>query len=231
MKKAILYIFATLSLAVAGTACRTLPPVEPASPQSAALGLRLRTGAKILGLIDSSRVPTTVLFARVPAGRPATEAAALMPATFVRKDRYYLLNVDPRYRYCPVVAVFQAAAQTGTTAAISPGDDRTGYVFFARRTVEAACTEGAAPGNLSFLGDFHVVPHDEAPRLDNFQKHFMEVIVPGSSARFGQFFGPRFQADDARATRVERNPAARASFLERAGQDFAGSKWSPVLFP
>ncbi len=216
----------TFAILLVCAGCRVLPPVEP-RPELAALGLELRLHVEVFGIVPSDQIPATILFARVGAGQEPTAAGSVLPATWSRKDRFYLLNAAPGFRTCPIAAATGASAQNSNIPGTAQA--RVEYTFLPAKLVQALCRENLPPGHFTFLGRVRLGRASDRSVVDPVQKHFMEIVQPGSTARLGETFGPPVWPGSARDFTVDDTRAAADAFLTNAREDFKKTQWANWL--
>lgn len=166
----------------------------------------------------------------------ATESLPeLIPASFVKKSRAYLL--DPEPGSYTVVAVGSNIAPNWNRHSVADGvmrtvvnDDPGHVVVFPAELVEQTRTEVRA-GEVAFVGELRVRRglriNADVVAQDDLQPRIAERIRPGvtSADGFGGWVSMTW-LPDLEHTRLIRDPMVRRSFFDGALDDLAPSPWA-----
>ena len=186
-----------------------------------------------------SRDPSLVqvFFMKGPVLDGPDEIPELIPATFVKWSRAYLLDPEPgSYSVVAVTAEYAPPWNdhpiAGVTDTVSSGISSDAMIFPAeliRRT-----TTTVAPGDAAFMGALRVRRGDHinahAVPQDDLQKRIAERIRPGVTSESGlRGWLRRTRVVDLEKTSLSNQPADRESFFEAALADFGDSPWAEVI--
>jgi hypothetical protein len=214
--------------------CQSIPAPVSLPPTSSLLAM------DVLFPIPRSRDPSLVqVFLVRGAIRVGMEALPeLIPATFVKNSRAYLLDPEPgTYSLVAVTCAVAAPLEPdpvagGVRKATRPGT-LANAVIFPAELIDRTRT-AVAPGGVAFMGALRVRPGDRvnanAVFRDELQPRIAERIHPGATARSGLsgWFTDTWLAD-LEETSFSNGPWDRESFFDAALTDLAGSPWTQVV--
>jgi hypothetical protein len=186
-----------------------------------------------------SRDPSLVqvFFARGPIHGGLEELPDLIPATFVKWDRAYLL--DPEPGTYSVVAVTAAYAPpwneyriVGVTQTTWSGTSSDAMIFPAELIQRTRTTIG--PGRVEFMGTLHVRRGDRIDAKtafqDDLQRRIAERIRPGVVSKSGlAVWLERTRMVNLEESRLSNEAGDRESFFEDAPADLGDSPWAKVV--
>jgi len=214
--------------------CRSVPVAGVAvPPESSLLAVDVLFPAALSR--DPSLVQAFLLKGAIPdAGE---ELPPLIPATFVKGSRAYLLDAEPGdYSLAVVTAEYAPPINyeviEGVTETTSSGISTDAMILPAeliRRT-----TTRVAPGQLAFMGALRVargdrIDADSIPQ-DDLQRRIAEQIRPGVTSESGlRGWLKRARVVDLEETSLSNQPADRQAFLEAARVDLGISPWADVV--
>lgn len=226
MKKSIIVL--VLLLAVA---CKSLPPVEPASEKSSAVAIQVEF-EQLLSFMGNNPAEH-VFFIRVENGNLMSKAG-LIQATWTKKNRAYIFNADPG-EYAAVAGDYTVTTQGQTTSTTtgnvtvsttSGGGTNTYTTFFPKSMVESTRVK-VEPGKLAYMGKYVLKMKQGVETADDVQKFYAEIIYPGStkpasglSAMFRQ------TGYTGTVSSSESGTDGRPAFLNLAREDFGETKWA-----
>lgn len=221
--------------------------------------LALASGCRSTPLAEVSISPTSSLLAvdvvfPVPLGRDrdlvqvflvkgsihrgSEELPELVPASFVKESRAYLL--DPEPGTYSLVAVSSAVAAPlrdrpvagGVTATTVSGTLADATIFPAELIERTRTTIG--PGSVAFMGALRVVDGERinanAAFRDELQQRISERIRPGASSETGlSSWFTMARMPDLEATSLRNEASDREAFLEAALADLGDSPWAQVV--
>lgn len=224
-----------LLLALAGAACQSPPPAGEVVVDERSSMLAVEVHFPAFGR-DPSLVRAWFVRGPIHAGLP--ELPPLVPATFVKDSRAYLL--DPEPGTWSLVAVSAAvspprnrapvAGVTDTVAA--EGDIGTAYVLPGALIERTRAT--VAPGRAVFMGALTVEPDERVHALtfleESLEQRLAEAVRPGSTYRTGlsAAFSRTWTVDPV-ATTFLRTVVEREAFLKGAPEDLGASPWAARL--
>lgn len=223
----------TLLLAVA---CKSLPPVEPASEKSAAIAVQIEF-EQLISFLGNKEVEH-VFFIKVENGNLMTKAG-LIQATWNKGNRAYIFNADPG-EYAAVAGDYTVTTQGQTTSTTSGnvtvsttsgGGTSTYTTFFPKSMVESTRVK-VEPGKLAYMGKYVVKMKQGLDTADEVQKFYAEIIYPGST-KPASGLAAMFRQTGYTGTvsSSENGTAGRPSFLNLAREDFGETKWSTFAAP
>lgn len=179
-----------------------------------------------------------VFLVRGPIHRGLTELPELIPASFVKHSRAYLL--DPEPGTYSLVAVSSAVAAPlsdypvagGVRRTTLPGTIANATIFPSELIQRTRTTVG--PGSVAFMGALRVVGGDridaDAGFQDELQKRLADRIRPGASSESGlsSWFTLAWMPDLEKTT-LDDGPSTREAFLTAAISDLGESPWAEVI--
>lgn len=186
-----------------------------------------------------SRDPSLVqvFFVRGPIHAGLDELPELVPATFVKWSRAYLLDPEPgTYSVVAVTSAFAPPWNDYPIAGVSQtrysGTSADATIFPAELIQRTRST--VAPGRVTFMGVLRVRPGErinaDAVLQDDLQRRIAERIRPGTTAESGLAgWLKRTRMVDLEETSFSDGPGDRASFFEAALEDLGDSPWATVV--
>ena len=213
--------------------CQSVPVTDVSiSPTSSLLAVDVLFPAP---LRDLSLVQ--VFFMKEPIQGGMDELPALIPATFVKWSRAYLLDPEPgSYSVVAVSAEFAPPWNqyriAGVSQTVWSGTSSDAMIFPAELIQRTTTT--VAPGQVAFMGalrvrrgdriDAHAVPEDDL------QKRIAELVRPGATIESGlSGWLLRARVVDLENTSLSNERADRESFFDDALADFGDSPWAGVI--
>jgi hypothetical protein len=184
---------------------------------------------------DPELVQAFLLKGPIPAD--AEELPELIPATFVKGSRAYLLDPEPGTWSLAAVAAEYAPpsnyhAIEGVTDTVWSGTSSDAMIFpeeLIRRTATSV-----APGQAAFMGVLRVrrgghINANAVPQ-DDLQRRIAEQVRPGVTSESGLGgWLKRARVIDFEETSLSNEPADRRAFLEAATADLGVSPWADVV--
>lgn len=215
--------------ALSVAACKSLPPVQPESDKAAALGVQVELVAPLS--LFGGQYAEKVYLVRVNGGEVKTKAG-IISSTWTNGERTYVFNVEPG-EYAIVAAEYSVTSQGQTSTApvggnatlsVTTGGGTSVYTTFMPRDVVEASRIKVEAGKLAFMGAFVVKMSKGFDEADDVQKHYAEILAPGSTTASGVagFFQTKYSGRMERKTGQE----GRAAFLHKAREDFGETRWS-----
>jgi hypothetical protein len=214
--------------------CRSVPPAYPPLPSTSSL-----LAVDVLFPAPLNRDPSLVQawFLKGPVRGDAGELPELIPATFVKFSRAYLVDPEPGvYSVAAVAAEFAPPMNDqpvdGVSQTTASGISSDAMIFpsdLIRRT-----STTMAPGEVGFAGLLQVRRGDhisaDAVPADPLQRQIAERIRPGVTAQTGiRAWLARARVVDLANTSVHGAPADREAFLSAAQSDLGESPWAAVV--
>ncbi len=222
------------------SSCQSVPPTEiPVSPDSSVLGVDVTFPLPL----SPDPVLTGVVFVKEPCHGQLAEAIDLVPASWIKGSRAYLLNAEPGTY--SVVAVFSAVSMPSTSTSASLGGGVTGSVstggsvgqtVFLPAAMSQRTRTTIGPTRLEFAGALQI-RYWSSDRInastnfeDEFQTRIVELIRPGVTSKSGLAgqFTRTWMANQAKSS-ASNKASDLESFLENALADFGSSPWAEVL--
>jgi hypothetical protein len=214
--------------------CQPIPADVSISPKSSLLAV------DVLYPIPLSRDPSLVqvFFARGPIHNELEELPELIPASFVKNSRAYLL--DPEPGTYSLVAVTSAVAAPLDDYPVAGGVTKTtlsgtiaNAMIFPAELIHRTRTTIARAG-VAFMGALRVIPGDRinanAVFQDDLQKWTAERIHPDSTSRSGLTgWFTRTWMVDLEETSFSNEAGDRESFFDDALTDLGDSPWAQVI--
>jgi hypothetical protein len=165
------------------------------------------------------------------------ELPELIPATFVKGSRAYLLDPEPgTWSVVAVTAEYAPPSNyhaiDGVTDTVWSGTSSDAMIFPAELIQRT--TTRVAPGEAAFVGVLRVRRGDHinanAVPQDDLQKRIAEQIRPGVTSESGlSGWLMRARVVDLEGTSLSNQPADRQAFLEAALLDLGVSPWAKVV--
>ena len=184
---------------------------------------------------DPSLVQVFLLKGPIPNERD--ELPELIPATFTKGSRAYLLDPEPgAYSVVAVTAEYAPPSNyhaiDGVTDTVWSGTSSDAMIFPAELIQRTTTT--VAPGDAAFMGVLRIRRGDhinaDAVPEDDLQKRIAERIRPGVTSESGlRGWLKRARVVDLENTSLSNEPADRGAFLEAALADFGVSPWAEVV--
>jgi hypothetical protein len=227
--------------------CQSMPPKHiGVSPSSSVLGVDVDFAAHLSGFgralgraTNSLPLLAGVVFLKEPLHDRL--APKLIPASWIRGSRAYLLNPEPG-TYFVVAVSFELNISTpgvsgslggGVTGSLSTGGSVGHTVILTEEMIQQTKTT-IAPSGVEFMGALRIVPGDrinaKAEFQDSLQRHFAEVIRPGAVSATGLsgYMTMTWMVDLEKSSVTD-----AASDLEKfsldAADDFVKSPWSQIV--
>jgi hypothetical protein len=186
-----------------------------------------------------NRDPSLVhaFFARAPLRDGMDELPELIPATFVKGSRAYLLDPEPG-TYCLVAVTAEFAPPwnldpiAGVSDTVWSGTSADAMIFPAELMHRTTTT--IAPGDVAFIGVLRVRRGDhinaQAVPRDELQRRIAERVRPGVTSESGlRGWLKRARVVDLENTSLSDDPADRSAFLAAALADLGDSPWAGVI--
>ncbi len=214
--------------------CQSVPVTDVSiSPTSSLLAVDVLFPAPLSR--DPSLVQVFLMQGPISDGRD--ELPALIPATFVKGSRAYLLDPEPG-TYSVVAVTAEYAPPTnyhaidGVTDTVWSGTSSDAMIFPAELIQRTTTT--VVPGDAAFMGVLRVRRGDRinahALPEDDLQKRVAERIRPGVTSESGlRGWLKRARGVDLEETSLSNEPADRRWFLEAALADLGVSPWAEVV--
>jgi hypothetical protein len=214
--------------------CQSIPADVSISSKSSLLAV------DVLYPIPLSRDPSLVqvFFVRGPIHGELEELPELIPASFVKNSRAYLL--DPEPGTYSLVAVTSAVAAPfddypvagGVTKTTLPGTIANAMIFPVELIHQTRTT--IAPGGVAFMGALRISPGDRinanAVFQDDLQKRIAERIHPRATSKSGLAgWFTRTWMVDLEETSFSNEAGDRESFFDDALTDLGDSPWAQVI--
>ncbi len=167
-----------------------------------------------------------------------TELPELIPASFVKRSRAYLL--DPEPGTYSLVAVSSAVAPPRSAYPVGGGvtkptlsDTISNAMILPAELIQRTRTT-VGPGGVGFMGVLRVGPgkriNADAEFQDALQRRLAERIRPGAASESGlSGWLTLAWMVDPETTSLSREPADREAFLEAARRDLGVSPWAQVI--
>lgn len=223
-----------LTLVALLSGCRSAPVAQVSiSPASSLLAVDVLFPAPLSR--DPSLVQAFLMKGPVPDG--ADELPELIPATFVKGSRAYLLDPEPgSWSVVAVTAEYAPPSNyhaiDGVTDTVWSGTSSDAMIFPAELIQRT--TTRVAPGEAAFVGVLRVRRGDHinanAVPQDDLQKQIAERIRPGVTSESGlSGWLMRARGVDLEETSLSNQPADRQAFLEAALVDLGVSPWAEVI--
>ena len=228
-------LLSCVALVQLASGCQSTPVADVAiSPQSSLLAI------DVVFPVPLGRDPSLVqiFLVKGPVHRGLEELPELIPASFVKGSRAYLL--DPEPGTYSLVAVTSSVAEPlrdrpvagGVTATTLSGTLANATIFPAELIHRTRTT--IAPGGVAFMGALRVVDGERinanAVFQDELQKRIAERIRPGASSRSGLAGGFTMAwMPDLEETSLSDEARDREVFLEAARTDLGDSPWAQVI--
>jgi hypothetical protein len=223
-----------LALASLLSGCQSAPTTNVTlSPASSLLALEVVFPAPL------SRDPdlVEVFFVRGPIHAGLDELPDLIPATFVKWSRAYLLDPEPgTYSVVAVTAAYAPPWNEYRIAGVSKttwrGTSSDAIIFPAELIQRTMTTIGR--GSVEFMGSLQVVRGDRIDATTEFQSDLQRRIAqrvrPGVASKSG-FAGwlERTRLVNMEATSFNNEAADREAFFDAAAADLGGSPWAGVI--
>ena len=178
-----------------------------------------------------------VFFMKGPIPEGSDELPELIPASFVKWSRAYLLDPEPgSYSVVAVTAEYAPPWNekpiAGVTQTVWSGTSSDAMIFpteLIRRT-----TTTVGPGDVAFMGALRVRRGDHinahAVPTDDLQKRIAERLRPGVTSESGlSGWLKRARTLDLENTSLSNQPADRTAFLDAALEDLGESPWAGVI--
>jgi hypothetical protein len=224
-----------IALVMLLSGCQSLPPTEPLiSPTSSLLAV------EVLFPVPLGRDPDLVqaFLARGPMPGELEELPELVPATFVKNSRAYLLDPEPGTYW--LVAVTSAVAAPASVDPVAGGVNSitlsgtiSDAVIFPAELIQRTRTT-VGPGDVAFVGTLQVTAAERinanAVPQDDFQRRLAERLRPGaatSSGLAGWF--TRAWTVDLEKTSLSNRAGDRETFFRNALTDLDTSPWAQVI--
>jgi hypothetical protein len=215
------------------SSCQSMPTDVSILPRSSLLAV------DVLYPIPLSRDPSLVqaFFVRGPIHGGLEELPELIPASFVKWSRAYLL--DPEPGTYSLVAVTSAVAPplndypvAGVTKTRWSGTIADAMIFPAELIHRTRTTIG--PGGVAFMGALRVRQGDRINAnvvfQDDLQKRIAERIRPGATSKSGVAgWFTRAWTVDLEETSLSDEAGDRESFFDEALTDLGDSPWARVI--
>ena len=186
-----------------------------------------------------NRDPSLVqaFFVKGPLDDGADELPQVIPATFVKWSRAYLLDPEPgTYSLVAVTAEFAPPWNNhpidGVTDTVWSGTSSDAMIFPAELIHRTRAT--VAPGAVTFMGALRVRRGDrinaDAVPEEELQKRIAERIRPGVTTASGlEGWLKRARTVDLENTALSNQPADREAFFEGALEDLGDSPWADFV--
>jgi len=215
--------------------CQSFPAADVSISSKSSL-----LAVDVLYPVPLSRDPSLVqvFFVRGPIHGGLEELPELIPASFVKNSRAYLLDPEPgTYSLVTVTSAVAAPLDdypvaAGVTKTTLPGTIANAMIFPAElihRTRTAI-----APGRVAFMGALRVRPGDRinanAVFQDDLQRRIAERIHPGATSKSGLAgWLTRTWMVDLEETSLSNEARDRESFFDDALTDLGDSPWAQVI--
>ena len=214
--------------------CQSIPADVSISPKSSLLAV------DVLFPIPLSRDPSLVqvFLVRGPIHGELKDLPELIPASFVKNSRAYLL--DPEPGTYSLVAVTSAVAapldddpvEGGVTKTTLSGTIANAMIFPAELIHRTRTTIG--PGGVEFMGALQVIPGERinanAVFQDDLQKRIAERVQPGATSKSGLAgWFTRTWMVDLEEISLSNEAGDRESFFADALTDLGDSPWAQVI--
>jgi hypothetical protein len=179
-----------------------------------------------------------VFLVRGPIHGGLEELPELIPASFVKNSRAYLLDPEPG-TYSLVAVTSAVAARLddypvagGVNKTTLPGTIANAMIFPAELIHRTRTT--IAPARVAFMGALRVRPGDRinanAVFQDDLQKRIAERIQPGATSKSGLAgWFTRIRMVDLEETSLSNEAGDRESFFDDALTDLGDSPWAQVI--
>jgi len=177
-------------------------------------------------------------FVRGPIHAGLEELPELIPASFVKRSRAYLLDPEPG-TYSLVAVTSEVAPDWNNRPGVG-GVTRTvlneqlGHVVILPEELIGRTKTTTHPGDVAFMGALRVRRSDRinasSVLQDDLQQQIAERIRPGATSKSG--FSGRFAMTwmvDLEETSLSNRAADRESFFDGALTDLGGSPWKQVI--
>jgi hypothetical protein len=223
-----------LACAALLSSCRSVPDTLVALPPTSSL-----LAVDVEFPFPMNRDPSLVqaFFVKAPLRDGMDELPELIPATFVKGSRAYLLDPEPgAYGLVAVSAEFAPPWNldpiAGVTDTVWSGTSSDAMIFPAE-LIERTLTTVAA-GEVAFIGLLRVRRGDHisahaVPR-DDLQRRIAERIRPGVTSESGiSAWLMRARVVDLENTTLSGDAADRSAFLAAALADLGASPWAAVI--
>jgi len=214
--------------------CQSVPVTAVSLPPSSSL-----LAVDVLFPAPLSRDPSLVqvFLMKGPIHDGLDELPELIPATFVKWSRAYLLDPEPgTYSVVAVTAEYAPPWNdhpiAGVTQTVASGISSDAMIFPAELIHRTTTT--VAPGDVAFMGALRVRrgDHIDAHALlqDDLQKRIAERISPGVTSQSGlRGWLRRARVVDLEKTSLSNEPADRESFFDAALEDLGDSPWAGLI--
>jgi hypothetical protein len=229
------WLLSPVALVPLALACQSTPVGDVAiSPTSSLLAV------DVVFPVPLGRDPSLVqvFLVKGPIRRGRKDPLELIPATFVKESRAYLL--DPEPGTYSLVAVSSAVAAPlrerpvagGVTATTLSGTLANATIFPTQLILRTRTTIGR--GGVAFMGALRIVDGERinanAMFRDELQKRIAEHIRPGVSSETGlsSWFTMAWMPD-LEQTSLSNDASDREAFLEAALLDLGVSPWAQVI--
>lgn len=223
-----------------GTACASLPPKEyTVTPTSSILGVEV----EFPGFLWVKRPPVQVFFVKAPRRGDLNRITEVIPASWIKGNRAYLLNPEPGDYY--VVAgnfeVKQPQGQSsstnlggGVSMSVSTGGGSIGHSVIMTEEFIRNTKTRVNSGQIAYMGKLALKDgskiNAKAQLADDYQKKFADLVVPGATSKSGLsgFFSTVWMLDVNKSS-YSKEPANRQAFEQTIKSDFAKSAWGPMV--
>ena len=223
-----------LTLVALLSGCRSAPVAEVSiSPASSLLAVDVLFPAPLSR--DLSLVQAFLMKGPIP--DEGDELPELIPATFVKGSRAYLLDPEPgTWSVVAVTAEYAPPSNyhaiDGVTDTVWSGTSSEAMIFPAELIQRT--TTRVAPGEAAFVGVLRVRRGDHinanAVPQDDLQKRIAERIRPGVTSESGlSGWLMRARVVDLEETSLSNQPADRQAFFEAALLDLGVAPWAEVV--
>jgi hypothetical protein len=224
-----------VALVPLASGCQSTPVAEVAiSPTSSLLAV------DVVFPVPLGRDPALVqvLLAQGPIHRGSNQPPELIPASFVKGSRAYLLDPEPgTYSLVAVTSAVAAPLRDrpiagGVTATTLSGTLANATIFPAELIERTRTTIGS--GSVAFMGALRIVDGERinanAVFRDELQQRIAERIRPGASSEAGlsSWFTMAWMPD-LEQTSFSNEASDREAFLEAALMDLGASPWAQVI--
>jgi hypothetical protein len=229
------FLLSWLALVPLLSGCQSIPATDVSISSKSSL-----LAVDVLYPFPLSRDPSLVqvFFVRGPIHGGSEELPELIPASFVKRSRAYLLDPEPgTYSLVAVTSLVVPPWEDdpvagGVTQTVSRGEIGHAVIFPADLIHRTKTTIGS--GEVAFMGALRVRRSDRinanAVFEDDLQKRIAERIRPGVTSKSG--LAGRFSMTwmvDLEETLLSNEAADRESFFDDAPADLGDSPWAQVI--
>jgi hypothetical protein len=214
--------------------CATVPPPKPLDPQSAVIGISVKTRAPIKTFTDK---PNVVYFINAEQGEDVYTQGNFIRSNYAKGGQVYLLNLKPGH-YAAVGCYKRIIGASPDDSGIC-SEGITNTTFFPKELIKLTEVT-VAPGTIAFMGKYVIDTSTGLKDADDAQLHYAQLIWPGALLSYSAVgtaimvvlpvFTERCEYAYKGSLHEEKcDKRAEIGFLDNALEHFKGTGWINII--